>query len=162
MPVSYIIFDKLTGQIKRSGQAPSVEMAEIQLSKDGDEDIVVGEDGNLRAIDDDKEMVDPVAQAVAAPSEASRVSMTGRLKNRPEMPLIVSKLSIKADGIDAITFSGYAVPSTLEVRGVASLTGSKIRLTDSEFVFTTEIRGEYKFLFRGFPYRRKEVTVAAT
>jgi hypothetical protein len=153
--IPFVVFDKDTKRIKRTGYASNAESALAQAYAPGEEAAIP----EVEKIDNEEDMV--AGNGPAAPLvEPILVDVTmQKIVKRPIMNLVVNKTTLVANGQDVITIAGYPVPSKLMIEGPFSTT---VNLTDPQFGFTTELKGEYKLMFRGFPYRRKEITLAAT
>lgn len=84
----------------------------------------------------------------------------GKLVERPDMELKVSKNEIKADGEDSVTISN--IPTGCEVF-CPKLPGDQQLFTvdDGEITFQTELKGSYIFQFSLFPYKECEVVINA-
>jgi hypothetical protein len=128
--VEFYIYDD-TGEILRTGNAP-VNMVDIQAG-DGE------------------------TAAVGSANDLTQYVLDGVLTDKPEMPIIIDKTSIAANGTDLVTITG--VPSGALVQ-VGSLASGEVM--DGELYLSFDEVGEYEVTFSLFPYLDYSVKISAT
>jgi hypothetical protein len=77
-------------------------------------------------------------------------------QQRPEIPAVIDKTAIAADGVDVATISGLPNLSTITVAGIG-----KYSVTDGTFELTTQTPGIYQVLAEADGYLPKEFVVHA-
>lgn len=78
------------------------------------------------------------------------------LKQKPEMPVVANKTTIKADETDTVIFSNILNGT------VCTHDSETYTITDGVLEFTATHDGEYNFTFTLFPYIPKTITITAS
>lgn len=130
---NYIVYDKNTGEILRTGLCP-VSMFSIQ------------------AIEPDDKVIEGVANDIT-----QRINIvTEAVVNKAAAPTVIDKTSMLANGIEEATISNLINPS------IVTIDRNRYTVTDSTLAFTIDTSGEYTILCESFPYLDKEFTVNAS
>tara|TARA_R110000868_G_scaffold337410_1_gene598313 strand:+ start:583 stop:978 length:396 start_codon:yes stop_codon:yes gene_type:complete len=86
--------------------------------------------------------------------EQYRFPVTGRIRSRPEFDLSISGLTISVG--ETLLISGIPTGTVVDYVG-----GSEI-VDDGDIEWSSEIAGEYEFVFQNFPYQAKVVKIEIT
>ncbi len=84
-----------------------------------------------------------------------------KIVNKPELRVFPSKLTLIANGSDAITLSGLPVPCEV-IADPEEPEESRITVTGGGFVFTAENPGKYRFRVDRFPFLPLDLEFTAT
>ena len=139
--MQYSVIDIATGRILRFGECQQ-EMLGEQAGDVVGEKVIVGAYSDLTHYAPDLDAASPVVADVDATP-------------RPELPALVSRTTIQADGVDAAVITGLPVPCAFMIDGEAHET------TDGTIEVTATVAGAYVVAIDAWPFLPWQTVVTA-